>query len=64
VLLLAGDVARSVGRLMRDELGLRGPAVVLDGLELDEFDYVDIGAMIAPSGVVPVIIKSLLFGSA
>lgn len=64
VLLLAGDIARSVGRLLRTELGLRGPAVVLDGLELREFDYVDIGAMLQPSGVVPVVIKSLLFDPA
>jgi ethanolamine utilization protein EutA len=63
VLLLAGDVARSLGRLLREELNVKVPAIVLDGLELSEFDYVDIGQPIAPSGVVPVIIKSLLFES-
>lgn len=63
VLLLSGDVARSLGRLLREELGLSGPAVILDGLELAEFDHVDIGQMIAPSGTVPVTIKSLLFGT-
>jgi ethanolamine utilization protein EutA len=63
VLLLSGDVARSLGRLLREELGLGGPSVVLDGLELAEFDHVDIGQVIAPSGVVPVTIKSLLFGT-
>ena len=63
VLLLSGDVAKSAGRIMREELGLRGPAVVLDGLELAEFDHVDIGQVIRPSGTVPVTIKSLLFGT-
>jgi ethanolamine utilization protein EutA len=63
VLLLSGDVARSLGRLMREELGMGGQAVILDGLELAEFDHVDIGQMIAPSGAVPVTIKSLLFGA-
>jgi ethanolamine utilization protein EutA len=63
VLLLAGDVARSLGRLLRQELGLSEPAVILDGLDLAEFDYVDIGQLIRPSGTVPVTIKSLLFGT-
>ena len=35
------------------------------GIELVEFDYVDIGALIPSSGAVPVVIKSLVFpGSA
>lgn len=63
VLLLSGDVAKSLGRLLRAELGLRGPSVILDGLELAEFDHVDIGQVIAPAGTVPVTIKSLLFGA-
>ncbi|MBO0817539.1 MAG: ethanolamine ammonia-lyase reactivating factor EutA, partial [Actinobacteria bacterium] len=63
ILLLSGDVAKSLGRLLREELGLRGPSVILDGLELAEFDHVDIGGVMAPSGTVPVTIKSLLFGT-
>jgi ethanolamine utilization protein EutA len=35
--------------------------VSVDGLELKEFDYVDIGAMLPNSGAVPVVIKSLIF---
>jgi ethanolamine utilization protein EutA len=62
VLLLTGDVARTLGRLLRTELGVSSPVAVLDGLDLAEFDYVDIGRVISPPGVVPVIIKSLLFG--
>jgi ethanolamine utilization protein EutA len=62
VLLLSGDVAQSLGRLLRAELHAGVPLVVLDGLDLTEFDYVDIGEVIRPAGVVPVVIKSLLFG--
>ena len=61
VLLLSGDVARSIGRLLRSELHAGVPLLVLDGLDLTEFDYVDIGEVIRPAGVVPVVIKSLLF---
>jgi ethanolamine utilization protein EutA len=64
ILLLEGDVASSLGHLLREELSVTAPTVCLDGLELREFDYVDIGSVIEPTGVVPVVIKSLLFGSA
>jgi ethanolamine utilization protein EutA len=64
IVLLVGDVAQSVGHLLREELGLSGPLICLDGLELRELDYVDIGSVIEPTGVVPVVIKSLLFGAA
>jgi ethanolamine utilization protein EutA len=64
IVLLEGDVAQSVGHLLREELGLSGPLICLDGLELRELDYVDIGSVIEPTGVVPVVIKSLLFGAA
>jgi ethanolamine utilization protein EutA len=30
-------------------------------MELQELDFVDVGELIAPPGVVPVVIKSLLF---
>jgi ethanolamine utilization protein EutA len=33
----------------------------IDGMQLKEFDYVDIGEVIQPAYVVPVVIKSLLF---
>jgi ethanolamine utilization protein EutA len=64
VLLLSGDVAQSIGRLLRAELNAGVPLLVLDGLDLAEFDYVDIGEVIRPAGVVPVVIKSLLFDAA
>jgi len=35
--------------------------VSVDGLELKEFDYIDIGTMLPTSGAVPVVIKSLIF---
>ncbi len=35
--------------------------VSIDGLELKEFDYIDIGSMLETTGAVPVVIKSLIF---
>jgi ethanolamine utilization protein EutA len=40
---------------------LENAIVSVDGLELKEFDYIDIGSMLPNSGAVPVVIKSLIF---
>lgn len=60
-LVLDGDVAMTVGRLLRDELGVTVGLFVADGLTLRDFDYVDIGRVRYPSNTVPVTIKSLVF---
>jgi ethanolamine utilization protein EutA (predicted chaperonin) len=56
-----GDVGGLVGIHLREEMRLEYPVVSIDGLELKEFDYIDIGAMLDTSGAVPVVIKSLIF---
>jgi ethanolamine utilization protein EutA len=62
-LMLDGDVARTLGLLLREELGIGNDLVVIDGVALRDFDYVDLGRVRQPSGTVPVTIKSLIFGS-
>jgi ethanolamine utilization protein EutA len=56
-----GDIAATLGAVLRNELDFKGDLVTLDGLELGELDYIDVGSPVAPSGVVPVIVKSLVF---
>jgi ethanolamine utilization protein EutA len=56
-----GDVGGLIGIHLREEMQLDNAIVSVDGLELKEFDYVDIGAMLPNSGAVPVVIKSLIF---
>ncbi|SDM36624.1 ethanolamine ammonia-lyase reactivating factor EutA [Nonomuraea jiangxiensis] len=60
-LVVDGDIARTLGRILRDELGVENDLLILDGLLLRDFDYVDLGRVRQPSGTVPVTIKSLLF---
>jgi ethanolamine utilization protein EutA len=60
-LMIDGDVGRSIGHLLDEELKVPGKIVSIDGVQLQELDYVDVGEMITPPGVVPVVIKSLLF---
>jgi len=61
VLVIDGDVGQTLGRLLERELGLRRPLISIDGTELADLDFVDVGEPIDPPGVVPVVIKSLLF---
>src|SRR3984957_15167367 len=61
LLMIDGDVGKTFGQLLRHELGLAGPLVSIDGVQLHELDFVDVGELISPPGVVPVVIKSLLF---
>ncbi|MGB3483564.1 MAG: ethanolamine ammonia-lyase reactivating factor EutA [Mycobacterium sp.] len=61
VLVNDGDIGQTLGRILQVDLGLRRPLVSLDGIELKPLDFVDIGERLDPPGVVPVVIKSLLF---
>jgi ethanolamine utilization protein EutA len=59
-----GDVGGLLGIHLHEEMKLSNPVVSIDGLELKEFDYIDIGTMLESSGAVPVVIKSLIFPAA
>jgi ethanolamine utilization protein EutA len=61
VLVSDGDVGGVLGIHCREEMALPIPVVSIDGIDLKEFDYIDIGALIPSSGAVPVVIKSLIF---
>jgi ethanolamine utilization protein EutA len=51
----------SLGRIIRNEIAPGANVIAIDGVQLKQFDYVDIGRLIEATNVVPVIIKSLLF---
>ena len=60
ILVLDSDIGGLLGLHVRDEHpDLR--VISIDGVELREFDYIDIGSLIPTSGAVPVVIKSLVF---
>ena len=56
-----GDVGGLLGIHLHEEMKIANAVVSIDGLELKEFDYIDIGTMLEASGAVPVVIKSLIF---
>ncbi len=61
VLVCDSDVGGLLGLHMHEELGLTCGIVSIDGIELKEFDYIDVGNLIPSSGATPVVIKSLVF---
>jgi ethanolamine utilization protein EutA len=60
-LILEGDVAQTLGAILKEEWGLRSEVLVIDGVALRDFDYIDLGRIRVPSNTVPVTIKSLVF---
>jgi ethanolamine utilization protein EutA len=50
-----------MGHLLRDELNLTCEVLSIDSVDLRDFDFVDVGEMVTPPGVIPLVIKSLIF---
>ncbi|HEX5040904.1 MAG TPA: ethanolamine ammonia-lyase reactivating factor EutA [Candidatus Limnocylindria bacterium] len=61
IVVLEADVGASIGSILREEIGVGGPVIAIDGIELADLDFVDVGEQIRPANVVPVVIKSLVF---
>src|SRR5207248_7903860 len=60
-LLADGDIGMAFGSIVKHDLAMPGELVSIDGVLLQEFDFVDVGELIDPPGVLPVLIKPLLF---
>ena len=60
-IILDGDIAQTIGRLLKEEFGVASEILVIDGVTLRDFDYIDLGRIRMPSNTVPVTIKSLVF---
>jgi ethanolamine utilization protein EutA len=60
---LDGDIAQTLGHILRDEMRVASEILVIDGVVLWDFDYVDLGRIRLPSNTVPVTVKSLVFKS-
>jgi len=56
-----GDIAQTLGAILRDEVRVESEILVIDGVVLWDFDYIDLGRIRMPSQTVPVTVKSLVF---
>ncbi|HLQ26311.1 MAG TPA: ethanolamine ammonia-lyase reactivating factor EutA [Acidiferrobacterales bacterium] len=61
IIVLDGDIAQTLGALLHEEGHIGSPVLVIDGITLQDFDFIDIGRRLEPSHTVPVTIKSLIF---
>ncbi len=61
VIVTNGDIAQTLGAILKEEMRFAPEIVSLDGISLENFDYLDIGRLIEGTHAVPVTIKSLLF---
>ena len=60
-IMLDGDIAQTLGTILREEMGVKSEILVIDGVVLWDFDYIDLGRIRMPSQTVPVTVKSLVF---
>jgi ethanolamine utilization protein EutA len=63
-IMLDGDIAQTLGAILREELLVESEILAIDGVMLRDFDYIDLGRIRMPSYTVPVTIKSLVFSEA
>jgi ethanolamine utilization protein EutA len=59
--MLDGDVAHTLGAILREDCHVMSEILAIDGVHLMDFDYIDLGRVRVPSYTVPVTIKSLVF---
>jgi len=60
-LVFDGDIAQTLGAILREEMDLASELLVIDGVVLWDLDYIDLGRIRMPSQTVPVTVKSLVF---
>jgi len=62
VLVIESDIAKAVGQLMYQHLGGARQVVAIDSIRVEEGDYVDMGRPVMDGMVIPVVVKTLIFG--
>lgn len=61
VLVFDADIAKLVGNIIDRELAPGSGIVSIDGIDLKDFDFIDVGEELPDARAVPVVIKSLIF---
>jgi ethanolamine utilization protein EutA len=58
------DIAKSLGGMLKDEFQIARDIIAVDGIEVGDLDYIDIGECLGITEVIPVTVKSLMFPTA
>jgi ethanolamine utilization protein EutA len=64
IISFGADIGMAFGTVLRELCPNLQHVLILDGLRLRELDFLDVGEVLEPAGVVPVVVKSLAFPSA
>lgn len=57
VLAVSGGYGQAIYRILREELGFAGDLAVVDGVELSEFDEIELGENVESNDAAPVVVK-------
>lgn len=55
------DIAKALGGILKEELKVDREVIAIDGIAVGDLDYIDIGAPLGITEVIPVTVKSLMF---
>lgn len=61
IMIVENDIAKALGQLMRVQMKER-TVIVLDSIAVEDGDYVDMGRPVMDGLVIPVVVKTLVFG--
>ena len=62
LVVLEQDIAKALGVLMETQLQGRRKVACIDGIKVEQGDYIDLGRPVMNGLVIPVVVKTLLFG--
>ena len=62
IVILEHDMAKVLGMAMRRVLQGRRRVICIDGIKVEQGDYVDLGRPVLDGLVIPIVVKTLLFG--
>jgi ethanolamine utilization protein EutA len=63
VIICEDDIGKAFGNLLMNSLHNSRPVISIDQLTMKEGDYIDLGKPLYDGGVVPVVIKTLVFSN-
>lgn len=61
IIIVEKDMAKVLGQTIYNKLKYKKDIICLDGIKLDNGDYIDLGNPIAGGSVLPVVVKTLVF---
>ena len=62
LLVIESDIAKAMGQMIRQQPDLKRQVVAIDSINVEDGEYVDMGKPMMNGMVIPVVVKTLIFG--